>query len=597
MPSNDLSIFHHENLRPNISRSLFDLSHRLDCDMDFGRLYPIFLQDCVPNDTFTINVRSFVRSLPLEVPVLSRIRLRTAFFYVPYYLLWHKFDRFIFGGRDGTFTVDPPVMDFSVIPSIGSLADFLGFPCIENLAEGTTLSEDDYPSAFPFLAYQRIYRDYYLNQDLETDSNVNAWFPADEMDFQAVDGVQKSTFGESEINNWISPVGTRTDSAALTDGKNGINLMAWRYRNWSVDYYTGCMFAPQRGAPQALPVSGRAKLSFERSLDSDGFGASFAGAGTGSAGSSYSSSGTTNKHSIPVSGIKVDSFALWQNTSDTAGALATNANMQRYLEQNYGINGSDLGAFTIEDIRLATEIQAWLERNMRTKAQYNESLRIHFGDAPLDERLTKPYFIGSTTQDIVISEVLQTSETTADGSPLGTMAGHGISSDSSYVGKFHSHEFGLIMGIASIMPDTSYIQQGIPREWSKKTRYDYYFPEFAQLSPQAVLNKELYLSSSADVNKRAFGYIGRFDEMRFRFDRVCGHLSDSSMADYFNYTLARKFESLPTLNSKSFINSEGTVRHDAWTTGDTLPPFICEFAFDVRAVRPLPVANIPMGLL
>lgn len=582
MPSNDLSIFHHENLRPNISRSLFDLSHRLDCDMDFGRLYPIFLQDCVPNDTFTINVRSFVRSLPLEVPVLSRIRLRTAFFYVPYYLLWHKFDRFIFGGRDGTFTVDPPVMDFSVIPSIGSLADFLGFPCIENLAEGTTLSEDDYPSAFPFLAYQRIYRDYYLNQDLETDSNVNAWFPADEMDFQAVDGVQKSTFGESETNNWISPVGTRTDSAALTDGKNGINLMAWRYRNWSVDYYTGCMFAPQRGAPQALPVSGRAQLN--PSYDAMG-GLAFNFVETGS--TSDSAPLTVQRNYPSVTRVPSD----FQNA-----ASHTNSSMINYLSQ-FGIDGSDLGAFTIEDIRLATEIQAWLERNMRTKAQYNESLRIHFGDAPLDERLTKPYFIGSTTQDIVISEVLQTSETTADGSPLGTIAGHGISSDSSYVGKFHSHEFGLIMGIASIMPDTSYIQQGIPREWSKKTRYDYYFPEFAQLSPQAVLNKELYVSSSADVNKRAFGYIGRFDEMRFRFDRVCGYLSDSSMADYFNYTLARKFESLPTLNSKAFINSEGTVRHDAWTTGDSLPPFICEFAFDVRAVRPLPVANIPMGLL
>lgn len=578
MPSNDLSIFHHENLQPKVSRSLFDLSHRLDCDMDFGKLYPIYVQDCVPNDTFTINVRSFVRSLPLEVPVLSRIRLRTAFYYVPYYLLWHKFDRFIFGGRDGTFTVDPPVMDFSTVPSIGSLADYLGFPCVENLTSEVFCPEEDYPSAFPFLAYQRIYRDYYLNQDLQTQTNVNAWFPADEQDWQATDGIQSSTFESHTSNNWISPTGTRNE-LALVDGLNGINLMKWRYRNWSVDYFTGCTFSPQRGPMQALPLTGTAPIS---RITTGGTWLHNQGSGdiplfTGN---------STSTTKIP-----------FQTGSDPYPPSPTQFEDRIFTQlHKYGISGSDIGSFTIEDIRLATEIQAWLERNMRTKAQYNESLRIHFGDAPLDERLTKPYFIGATTQDIVISEVLQTSETSND-SPLGSMAGHGISSDRSFVGKFHSHEFGLIMGIASIMPDTSYIQQGIPREWSKRTRYDYYFPEFAQLSPQPVLKKELYLTQYTSDNNSAFGYIGRFDEMRFRFDRVCGHLSDSSMADYFNYTLARKFESQPTLNSDAFINSEGTVRHDAWTTGNSLPPFICEFAFDVRAVRPLPVANIPTGLL
>ena len=481
-------------------------------------------------------------------------------------------------------------MDFTTIPEIGSLSDYLGFPCRENLPNGTTLGWEDSPSAFPFLAYQRIYRDYYLNQDLQTSDNINAWFPPDELDFQANDGLQQSipegvnpVPSELIYNNWISPAGTRSGSLAVTDGVNAINLMAWRYRNWSVDYYTGCMFAPQRGAPQALPISGHASLTQVSETKNYEF----------IEGSTGSGANIFLELPVPSPMHSVANVSVNAETASISDGI--NERMESYLRQ-YGISGSDLGSFTIEDIRLATEIQAWLERNMRTKAQYNESLRIHFGDAPIDERLTKPYFIGSTTQDIVISEVLQTSETTND-SPLGSMAGHGISSDKSYVGKFHSHEFGLIMGIASIMPDTSYIQQGIPREWSKQTRYDYYFPEFAQLSPQAVLNKEIFVQSLASENKKAFGYIGRFDEMRFRFDRVCGHLSDSSMADYFNYTLARKFDELPTLNSEAFINSNGTVRHDAWTSGDAMPPFIAEFAFDVRAVRPLPVANTPMGLL
>lgn len=584
MPSNDLSIFHHENLRPRVPRSVFDLGHRLDCDMDFGKLYPVYLQDCVPNDTFTIGVRSFVRSLPLEVPVLTRIRLRVAFYYVPYYLLWHKFDRFIFGGRDGKFTVDPPVIDYSDPFLSGSLADYLGFPTKSNLQQ-PTLPKEDWPSAFPFLAYQRIYRDYYLNQDLQTDSNVNAWFPADDFDFQAQDGVQSVKQGSVDVHNWIAPAG-KDDIANLVDGGNAINLTAWRYRNWSVDYYTGCMFSPQRGPMQALPVSGSANLSRQGDWVDPDTGASksyrFVGGNEG------------DTLTLPPLGPNV-SNVIGAYSSSTVYENNMNIRMDRFLSQ-YGINGSDLGTFTIDDIRLATRIQEWLERNMRTKAQYNESLRIHFGDAPLDERLTKPYFIGATSQDIVISEVLQTSESTSS-SPLGSMAGHGISSDSSYVGKFHSHEFGLIMGIASIMPDTSYIQQGIPREWSKRTRYDYYFPEFAQLSPQPVLNKELYAMADTEYNNKAFGYIGRFDEMRFRFDRVAGSLANPAMADYFNWTMARRFSAPPTLHSKSFLSSDGTVRHDAWTAGDTMSPFIAEFAFNVRAVRPLPVANIPTGLL
>lgn len=580
----DSSIFNHE-LRAPVSRSVFDLSYVHSFSADFGELVPFALYDVLPNDDFKLSNIIRVSTLPLVSPVYNAIKIRTYWFYVPYYLLWRHFDRFISGGRDGTYSAVPPVIGDAtdgIKFDRNSIADYFNFPV------DVQIPADDCPSAFPFMAYQRIYRDYFMNQDVQTDSNVNNWFPEDDADFQLSDGFQIS----------VAPEGT-TDYDA-------VSLTAKRYRNWEKDYFTSAMFSPQRGPATALPVSLSGSGS-EVFLD----------AKTGNA-SDYVDSTSLYFSKTNNTAPNVDTAAY--NKFVPGGSYLGDSALKFVKELHYGnssfvpyldvagssgkivVNRKALddylstssGGFLIDDLRLATQLQLWLERNMRTKAQYNEFLQIHFNDAPLDLRLTKPYYIGGSSTVLNITQVLQTSQTTED-SELGQRAGTGNAYGAFDIGRFHSHEYGLIMGIMSIMPDAMYTQ-GLSRVWSKRSRFDYYFPEFAQLSPQAILNKELYLSTSTQDNNGVFGYQGRFDEYRTANNIVTGLLRDSTKLDFYTYTLARDFASLPTL-SPEFINSEGTIRHDAFVSGTSLPPFICQIGVGCRAVRPLPYVNQPMGLL
>lgn len=607
------SIFNHE-LRAPVPRSVFDKSFIHTFSADFGELIPFYLEDVLPNDDFKISNIIRVSTLPMVSPIYNAVKIKTWYFYVPYYLLWRHFDRFISGGRDGTYDVLSPIIgdkDNGITFQKNSIADYMNFPV------GVNLPADDCPSAFPFMAYQRIYRDYFFNQDVQTDSNVNNWFPDDDSKFQLLDGFQST----------IAPNGATAEDPA-------IDLTAKRYKNWEKDYFTSAMFNPQRGPSTALPItlSGQGpasgypfhdiasqRLDVDLKLSNGSFtpyadngylgirgGLNMANAEQSdflSSGSSWPSS-ATDLFYLQSRGA-LNPFFMGRFTDISSGTerygrfgvdspdipMPTKSEFDTYLG---AYMSSSSGGFLIDDLRLATQLQLWLERNMRTKAQYTEFLKIHFNDSPIDLRLTKPYYIGGSSQILNITQVLQTSQTTDD-SELGQRAGEGNSYGAFDIGRFHSHEYGLIMGIMCIMPDAMYTQ-GLSRVWSKRSRYDYYFPEFAQLSPQAILTKELYAGTDSSKNNAVFGYQGRFDEYRSAQNIVTGLLRDPTQLDFYTYTLARQFDNYPTL-SPEFINSYGTVRHDAFVSGTTLPPFICQVGLGIRAVRPLPYVNEPMGLL
>ena len=229
------SIFSH-NLRAPVPRSVFDKSYIHTFSADFGELIPFYLEDVLPNDDFKLSNIIRVSTLPMVSPIYNAVKIKTWYFYVPYYLLWRHFDRFISGGRDGTYDVTPPIIGD---PSTGitfqknSIADYFNFPV------GVSIPADDCPSAFPFMAYQRIYRDYFFNQDVQTESNINNWFPDDDSKFQLADGFQSS----------ITPTGeSSVDDPA-------IDLTAKRFKNWEKDYFTSCMFNPQRGPATAMPIT------------------------------------------------------------------------------------------------------------------------------------------------------------------------------------------------------------------------------------------------------------------------------------------------------------------------------------------------------
>lgn len=271
--------------------------------------------------------------------------------------------------------------------------------------------------------------------------------------------------------------------------------------------------------------------------------------------------------------------------------MVADALHQGYLKSALNSNTVDLSSastFDIADLRLAFQIQKWMERNARAGARYTEFLQVHFGQSPRDDRLQRPEYIGGTKAPVIISEVLQTSSSDAT-SAQGNLAGHGIAISDQHAGKYHVQEFGLILGIMSVMPRTAY-QQGINRQWLRRTKFDFFFPEFSNLSEQAIENAEICATSVSAHNTGIFGYQGRYDEMRVKSSMVCGQMRDTF--DYWH--LGRQFDiaSPPTLNA-DFVKCVPDKRIYAV---ESEPGLIVSFGNVVRAYRPLPLIAEP-GLI
>lgn len=326
-------------------------------------------------------------------------------------------------------------------------------------------------------------------------------------------------------------------------------------RAWEKDYFTSALPWQQRGIAPALPISGTTSAVW--------------------AASSF-------PNVLLATGLYVT------NTAGDERIGANNANAAANVLGTFNDNTVDLTAATpldLADLRIAMQIQRWMERNARAGARYTEFLQSHFGQSPRDDRLQRPEYIGGTKAPVIVSEVLQTSET--DTTPQGNLAGHGLCVSNQYAGKYRVEEFGLIMGIMSVMPKPCY-SQGINRQWLRRTKYDFYFPEFANLSEQNIIQAELYATNVSAENNTPFGFQGQYDEMRTKSSMIC-----SQFRTTFNYWhLAREFGSAPELND-AFIKC--VPRKDIFAV-PAEPGLLVQFGNVIKAIRPMPAIANP-GLI
>lgn len=331
------------------------------------------------------------------------------------------------------------------------------------------------------------------------------------------------------------------------------------FRNWSKDYFTSALPFQQRGAQTEVPV-----FAEDPNIYVD------------------SSSETTNQGDVfsnmPGTSFVSDAFDPYINVKGSNNAPGTGYHLKANMET--------ISTFSVTQLRLAFQVQRWLERNARSGARYTEFLHAHFGVSPRDDRLNRPEYIGGMRAPVIISEVLQTSSTDTT-SPQGNMSGKGMAVNRQYIGTYTASEYGLILGVMSIMPVPAY-QQGINRQWLRQTKYDFFFPEFANLSEQPVTQNEIYTTAVQSSNDTLFGYQGRYDEMRYKPNLVC-----SSMRDTFAYWhVGRIFSSAPLLNS-DFIKC--VPRKDIFAVPSE-DGFIIDFGNVIKAIRPIPIASQP-GLI
>jgi len=337
-------------------------------------------------------------------------------------------------------------------------------------------------------------------------------------------------------------------------------LLQIKQRNWEKDYFTSSLPWAQKGDPVGIPVDFNYK-PVSVLYENDG---------------SAPPQGTNLE-----AGTALEGGAALQETPPTGNFLR----VENLEEEGVSV--------TIEELRRAVRLQEWLEKNARAGSRYIESILSHFGVRVSDYTAQRPVFLGGGKQPVQISEVLQTSatnqdSTTVDPSIQGNMAGHGISvgGQNSFRSSFKEH--GYVIGIMSTLPRSAY-SQGVNRMWLKLNKFDYYWPEFAQLGEQEVQNQEVYFDLLATEASRTgtFGYQSRYAEYKYKPSRIAGQFR-TTLA---HWHMGRQFTALPVLNDQ-FVKADPRTDIFAVTDEDEDKLFV-QIYNNVKAVRPIPANNVP----
>nr|WNN13459.1 MAG: major capsid protein [Microviridae sp.] len=386
-------------------------------------------------------------------------------------------------------------------------------------------------SALPGRAYGLIYNEWFRNQNVTQPTLVEV--------------TDATTTGKND--------GSATNDSAITLAKP---LKAAKV----FDYYTGALPEPQKGEPITLPIGGTAPVKLYKDDDLKN----------------------------AINDIQINNATIYTASKDDP-ITATDDSLDKYGKM--GADLSSVTAATINQLRQAFQIQKLLEKDARGGTRYREVLREHFGVVSPDARMQIPEYLGGYRLPINVSQVIQTSSTDST-SPQGNTAALSVTTmnKSMFTKSFTEH--GFIMGLAVVRTDQTY-QQGIERMWSRKGRYDYYWPVLANIGEQAILNKEIYAQGNAK-DEEAFGYQEAWADYRYKPSKVTGLFRSNAQQSLDSWHYAQDYDALPTLSTAWMEQSDTEMKRTLAVQNQ--PDFIADFYFMNKTTRCMPVYSIP-GLI
>lgn len=542
--------------------SFFPLKERIICDMDIGRVVPIYADLCIPGDIRHMNQEVFIRTQAMLAPLLTNLNCRLRAWFVPLRLIDENTELIITGSKNGKFdrnTVIPSfpnifadATDFEVIKY--SALDYMMSMPIGNYAN--TKTNNGLPAQYWLKAYERIKFDWYRDENL---------CPYDDFD-----------------DYW--------DTLKTAPGK----VLPF-YANWSKDYFTSALLEQQKGPAPTFDFSlvnpddlstffGLSNTVIDLKTDKSLY-----------AGGGFSTN--SNKFLEAVDGTTQspnDKLHIAGLNAQSQSPSWTNATIQAKFAGTPGIDFGGLAStLDVADLRTVTQLQRILERLNRTGSRYTEYLYSNFGVSPKDETLQRVQFLGSYKQPIVVSQVEQTAE---DGStPVGTLRGKGISLERGAFPTFHCKEWGVLYITMEVMPKAMYTQ-GIRKKYTIKNRFDFFNRSYQFLSEDLITNSEIYwefdstkvLDDGTPINNGPFGFTEMYNYLRTTMDRVAGDMRYTQSY----WLMARYFSETPVL-SEAFIEARDAAAFAAPFAVTSMPPLIVEFYAKHGVYRPMAKYGTP----
>jgi hypothetical protein len=529
--------------------SAFDLSREQKLTCRMGELVPTYLEEVLPGDQFRVKTESLVRFAPMLAPIMHRVDVFMHYFFVPNRIIWNDWEDFITGERDtnaGLTELKVPTYNVNS-NDVNVKLDEYGNP------DNTGIISDD----------QRKLADYLGLPVDNIGSGITQNLYVSQLPFRAYQQIYNDYYRDQNFEDEI-------------DYTTVVNYSKLRYRKYEKDYFTSALPWPQRNStPVGVPIDIQ---YLDKTLMTNN---------TGTLPSTNSV--------LYTGGVSTeDSNAAYIQTA--AGTAMRIENLQTSLD------------FQINELRKASALQRWFEKQALGGHRYIETIYSHFGVKSSDRRLQRAEYLGGGKTPVLISEVLNTSATTDTGpqaptggayQPQGTMTGHAISSGESMAFQTQIEEHGYIMGIMSIMPKPAY-SQGVPRHFLRQEKFDYFWPELANLGEQEVKDVEIYVNDTSitktdatevvPTNQNAislptFGYQQRYAEYKYGQNTIHGDFRNT--LHYWH--MARKFSAVPALTDLFHeVDPEDQSITNVFAVTDKVDTCWVQLYHDVKARRPMP---------
>lgn len=518
-----------------ISRSIFDRSSTHKTSFNVGELIPFYVDEVLPGDSFQVTTSKVVRLQTLLTPVMDNLYLDSYFFFCPNRILWDHWKEFM---GENTESAWIPTTSYQ-IPSIsspaggfktGTIADYFGLP----IGVEWTNESSRRPSALPFRAYALICQEFFRDENLTDPLNI----PTGDVN-------QTGSNGSDYIND-------------VANG--GKPFIAAKFH----DYFSSALPSPQKGPAVSVPLPSFSGGTFPVTTGND---QDFVPGSTPfrfyskwfDAQNAWHDFGSLiQPANTTLNGSSGQGYQMGYNQG--SGSMQTDKAYVFPANLQVSIPGSPNGSFSINELRLAFQLQKYYEKNARGGSRYTEILRSHFGVISPDARIQRPEYLGGNRIPITVHEVLNNAQSSQDF--LGDLGAMSVTSD---VHEDFTHSFtehGFIIGVCCLRYDHSY-PQGLERFWSRRSVNDFYFPVMANIGEMPVYKSEIYADSTTMNDDSVFGYQEAWAEYRYKPDRVSGEMRPGIPNTLSSWHFSDYYTSPPTL-------SDAWIREDKTNVDRTL---------------------------